>query len=416
MACPPNTHLCAQTTLARGLCIPKGEECNRRSSSIRNIPIVPIDPKSAEYGYKDGPDLGKQCYYTHHTMTLNSHVKFENPEEVPTPFSCLTYNIWGLAKNNDIKKLFDLRMPLLVKTLRETNADMLCLQEISSFAYDRLKTHFAEYKFTSEVYPADGAKRRNRGVDVYFLSKYRPAALYIYGLEGVLGYANALMVIEYPNLLVFNLYSQAGSKSSLGQEHKWLHYSRCRYDILESIRDLIDSSFSDFKEKQIIICGDFNFHLDGEVGDWPEMEMIHTLKGDGFVDSYRSVNPTKPGFTEDTDLNKMRWNQKLVEKFFRFDAVLYKGPLVTKKSEVIGLGEECLSQEDTDWFIQKLSEARGGREGQLKYCGGKWMDQLPINPSDHFGVLSTFGPLRSRSRSKSKSKRVQSNTKKQRHK
>ena len=49
---------------------------------------------------------------------------------------------------------------------------------------------------------------RNRGVEVYFLSKYTPKRVAIYGLPGVLNYANSMMVIEYPNLVIFNLYSQ----------------------------------------------------------------------------------------------------------------------------------------------------------------------------------------------------------------
>jgi hypothetical protein len=145
------------------------------------------------------------------------------------------------------------------------------------------------------------------------------------------------------------------------------------------------STFSDIQ--QFIICGDFNFHLDGTLEDWPEMEMIHKLKSDGFVDSYRKVN-RDPGYTEDTDLNKMRWNQKLIEKFYRFDAILYKGPLAVKKSVVMGQEEACLSKADSNWFIDKLSDAKGGREAELKRCVD---GTLPINPSDHFGVLTWFG-------------------------
>lgn len=396
--CPEKSPiLCPKESISRGLCVPQAEDCDTRSNSLRNIPLLDINPLSAKYGYKNSPDLGKHCYYTNMTMTLNYSQTYNNPDTIPDTFSCLTYNIWGLAKNDTIKKLFDLRKPILEQTIRDSGADMLCLQEISSFAYSKLERLFLEYRFASEIpYRKKSAEQRNRGVDVYFVSKYRPAAIYIYGLEGVLGYANALMAVEYPNLVVFNLYNQAGSKSSPGQEEKWLHYSRCRYDILQSIRDLMMSTFSEIQ--QFIICGDFNFHLDGSVEDWPEMEMIHTLKKDGFVDSFREVHPdpdTEPGFTEDTNLNKMRWNQKLIEKFYRFDAILYRGPLAVKKSVVMGQEEECLSIPDSTWFIDTLSEAKGKDKDKLKTCED---GRLPINPSDHFGVLTWFGPTKSKSR------------------
>jgi exonuclease III len=401
--CPKESPVyCEQDTLSRGLCLPEGEDCNVRSDRVRDIPLLDINPLSAKYGYRDSPDLGKHCYYTNHTITLNYHQKYEHPESIPSDFSCLTYNIWGLAKNDTIKKLFRLRKPLLIETIEKLDADLLCLQEISSFAYEELKDLFATYPFASEIpYPHNASKKenRNRGVDVFFLSKYRPSDIYIYGLEGVLGYANALMVIVYPNLLIFNLYGQAGSKSSPGQEKKWLHYSRCRYDILESIHDLIDSQFKDFtkKGKQIIICGDFNFHFDGTLNDWPEMEMIHTLKKEGFRDSFREKYPDKdkhPGFTEDTDLNPMRWNQKLIEKFYRFDAILYRGPLAVKQSKVIGQEVAPLSKEDSEWFLSDVSEAYSMSQLATLESG------LPINPSDHFGVLTTFGH-RSKSRARS---------------
>ena len=385
--CPEKSPIyCEQNTLSRGLCVPNATDCNIRANSPRNIPIYEINPLGSKYGYRDSPDLGKHCYYTNMTMTLNYTQKFDDAEEIPSNFSCLTYNIWGLPKNKDIKHLIDLRKPLLEKTIRGLDADILCLQEISSFAYNKLQGLFSEFKFVSEIpYPENGEKRRNRVVDVFLLSKYTPSSIYIYGLEGVLGYTNSLMVVEYPNLIIFNLYNQAGSKSSPGQAEKWLHYSRCRYDILQSIYDLIKSTFSG--AKQYIICGDFNFHLDGTVIDWPEMEMIEKFKQDGFVDTYRNIN-SDPGYTEDTDLNKMRWNQKLIEKFYRFDAILYKGPFTVKKSELVGLEEMCLSKQDSEWFIDNLSDAKGSRKHELKRCNGN----IPINPSDHFGVLTWFGP------------------------
>ena len=414
--CPEKSPvLCGPDTLSRGLCVSSEADCNSRSPSARNVPITPEDAIGAKFAYTE-EGLGRHCYYTDQTIKLDFYKSYPDGERVPDNFSCLTYNIWGLAKNAKLQKLFGLRQPLLEKTLRGSGADMLCLQEMSEFSYGKLAGLASEYKFASEIpYPAAGTPtpaQRNRGVDVYFLSKYRPSAIYMYGVQGVLGYANALMAIEYPNLVIFNLYSQAGSKSSPGQQLKWLHYSRCRYDILQTILDLIKSrpdSVAGRKPmcqgKQVIVCGDFNFHLDGDLDDWPEMAMIEEFKRDGFVDSFRKVHPDAaavPGFTEDTDLNVMRWNQKMIDKKYRFDAVLYKGHLAAKKSEMIGLEYECLEPADSKWFIENISEAKEDQRELLARCPGK---KIPINASDHFGVMTWFGPSGSRSRSITRSHR-----------
>ena len=398
--CPEGLVFCSPDTISRGLCVQDPADCNSRSSFARNVPITPENAIGARFAYTE-ESLGNHCYYTDTTIKLDFYKSYPDGEPIADKFSCLTYNIWGLAKNDKLQKLFSLRQSLLEKTLRASGADMLCLQEMSAFSYVQLAGLISEYKFASEIpYPAHGtptAIERNRNVDVYFLSKYKPSAIYMYGIKGVLGYANALMAIEYPNLVVFNLYNQAGSKSSPGQQLKWLHYSRCRYDILQTIFDLIKSSpDSDARRKpmcqgkQVIVCGDFNFHLDGDLNEWPEMAMIENYKKDGFVDSFRHVHPDAsavPGFTEDTDLNVMRWNQKLINKKYRFDAILYKGHLTPKRSEMIGLEYQCLEQTDSKWFVENISEANEEQRDLLAKCPG---NKIPINASDHFGVITWF--------------------------
>jgi exonuclease III len=388
LKCPEQSPVfCEKNTISRGLCVPKEEDCHIRSNSFRNIPILEVNPLSARYGYKDSPELGRHCYDSNRTIEYNYINEYEDADVIPPEFSCLTYNVWGIARDERYRKLFNLRLPLLEKTINDLDGDILCLQEISRFAFDKLQSVINKYKFVSEIFYDDVIhQERKRSVDVLVLSKYNPSSVHTFGLRGVLGYTNALIAIKYPNLLVFNLHNQAGSKSSPGQQDKWLHYSRCRYDILESIRDLIDSNFADMKNEQIIICGDFNFNLDGSLDDWPEVEMLNQLKSDGFIDTYRYVN-SDPGYTEDTKLNKMRWNQKLIEKIYRYDAVLYRGPLQVRSSELVGLLEGCLSKRQSQWFIDNLSDAKGGREGELERGEDNC---IVINPSDHFGVLTKF--------------------------
>lgn len=398
--CPKSAPiLCGPTTISRGLCVENISQCSTRSASSREVPKTPENTVGKKYSYTED-FLGRHCYFTEGTLKIDYDQSFTDGESVPTTFSCLTYNIWGLAKTDEQKHLFGLRQPLLEKTIRESGADLLCLQEMSRFSYERLSPLIAEYRYASELpYPATGSRpvaERNRAVDTYFLSKYKPSRTTLYGLPGVLGYEDCLLVVEFPNLVVFNLYNQAGSKSSPGQTHKWIHYSRCRYDILQTIYDMIVRRYID---KSIIICGDFNFHLDGEIEEWPEMEMLHRFFALGFVDTFRAVNPSENGFTEDTDRNVMRWNQKLIEKHYRYDGIFYRRALessVAVTSKLIGVDHQCLSAEESKWFIQKMSEVKPDELDLLVRCVQRSRKvHIPINASDHFGVLTQFATAQS---------------------
>ena len=402
--CP---HVCGPETVSRGLCVEDPADCHRRVPGLRQVPPTPVDTKGKQYAYVE-EFLGRHCYFDEASLKIDYDRHYEDGEAVPPTFSCLTYNIWGLANSEKHRHLFTLRQPLLESTIRETGADLLCLQEMSEFAYERLKPLLREYPFASEVpYPASAASR-NRSVDTYFLSKYKPSRVTMYGLPGVLGYENCLLVIEYVNLVVFNLYNQAGSKHSPGQQHKWIHYSRCRFDILETIHDMIRRHYMD---KSVLICGDFNFHLDGSRDEWPEVEMLDRLKAMGFQDTFRIANPTDPGFTEDTDFSHMRWNQKLLDKHLRYDGVLYRAaaahsPWSIRSSKLIGADYVCLSKDDSAWFIENMSDVKPDEIHRLAQCASPRSREkrIPINASDHLGVLTVFGPVSSSSRRKTRSR------------
>ena len=394
MACPPETpYLCKKKTLQRGLCVKERSECGVRVSRKRSVPAgAGASELGARYGYAEA-DLGRSCYLDAAAVAANTDydIRYEGGEPVPASFSFLTYNIWGLAKKEVNKHLFGLRKNLLVGTILAADADLCFLQEMSQFAYGELEVPLiGHYPYASErPFPAAGTPtpaERRRQVEVYCLSKYQPSRIRMIGIEGVLGYKNSVMIVEYPNLVVFNLYSQAGSRSSPGQEQKWLHYSRCRFDILETIHDIM---VRDYHGARMVLCGDFNFDLDGSRANWPEVAMLRKIKRLGFVDTFPHVNSSDPGYTEDTTNNVMRWNQKLIEKHYRFDAVLAKG-LRPTESRLIGTESEELSPADSDWFIEKISECAGDRSRLRGYDVAT--GRLQINPSDHYGVLTTFAP------------------------
>jgi len=353
-----------------------------------------------KYGYVEDY-LERNCYLDAAAIVANTDYEatFTDGEHVPDSFSCLTYNIWGLTRTEEQRHLFTLRKDLLVRTILEANADICCMQEMSTFAYEQLagplihridpNTGRAMYAYASEVpYPVAGSKsveQRNRCVEVYCLSKYRPSRIRIIGLLGVLGYKNSLMILEFPNLVVLNLYNQAGSRKSPGQAHNWAHYSRCRAEILQTIHDIITAEYAG---KHIIFCGDFNFHLDGARGEWPELATMRRILHMGFVDTFRHRNPHDPGYTEDTDLNFMRWNQKLIEKKYRYDGIFAKGAWFIRDSRLIGTESQLLDEENSTWFLKNISEFVPGGAHKL---AGTHEGLVPINPSDHFGVLTKFG-------------------------
>ena len=407
--CPADTpYLCGTSTISRGLCVADPAECAVRSVGPRPIPQIEVNGAGAAYGYID-TFLGQHCYVSPADLTIDYEARFTDGEPVPPSFSLLNYNMWGLARKENQRRLFRLRKEFLQTTIAATGADIVCLQEMSAFAFHEMRPFIESYKFASEIpYPAT-EENRNRSVDTYCLSRYKPSRIVTYGIPGVLDYTNCFTVLEFPNLVVINLYSQAGSKYSPGQGPKWIHYSRARYDILETIYHLIVRDYSDVST---ILCGDFNCDLDGSLEEWPELEMMQMMKDDGFKDTFRYLYPDEPGYTEDTDLNHMRWNQKLMYKQYRYDAILYRrmglGRWAPRASRIIGLESMYMNAADSAWFLAEISEAEGPAllHGVAADAAGQMI--LPINPSDHFGVLTQFGsPVRRFTRKKSQKSRRQ---------
>ena len=387
--CPAiNPILCGKYTLARGLCVNKKKDCRKRTLKSRNIPILQSPGKGSRYGYVND-NIGKGCFVADSKdLIMDYEAKFTLSDEIPKTFTLATYNIWGLSKSPNLQKLFKLRKQTLIESIQSLKADMICAQEMSEFSYNEMKSFIGTYNFASEIpYPASKTNR-NRNVEVYFLSKYRPKRIAVYSMPGVLSYNNSMMVVEYSNLIIFNLYNQAGSKDSPGQAQKWIHYSRCRYDILNIIYNMCKTYY---KEKSIAICGDFNFHMDGTKEAWPEIAMLEKFTKFGFIDTYRSLNDDA-GLTEDTDKNFMRFNQKLIDKKYRYDAVLYRPyneSWAPVNSEVKGTKMKFLNEANSKWFLEEISEAKS--VATLK--GVKLTKegfQIPINASDHFAVVTSF--------------------------
>ena len=134
-----------------------------------------------------------------------------------------------------------------------------------------------------------------------------PKTIKMIPLGGNLTYTNSLMIIEFDNFNIYNCYLQAGSKHSIGQEKLYIHYSRCRLQLLEYIMTRLD------KITPSILLGDFNINLNDTIDNYPELRGINKLINEyNFIDTW-TINKND-GYTENTDINIMRWNDKMKDK------------------------------------------------------------------------------------------------------
>ena len=110
ISCPNDKPLlCGTSTKSMGICVENKEECKIRTLENRDIPNLPNNNSDEnKYGYSTG-NLGKSCYVNYNDLILDYEQNNEIFDELPSNFKLLTYNMWGLAKNDHLKKLFKLR-------------------------------------------------------------------------------------------------------------------------------------------------------------------------------------------------------------------------------------------------------------------------------------------------------------------
>jgi exonuclease III len=298
--------------------------------------------------------------------------------KIPSPFKIATQNALGLywgsyrekpAEGSPVEASYDimeLRTALLRDFLNKNSPDFICFQESTRTWIDLLdKDRVPEiYPY---IYPTESEMieqaRNGANATVSIMSKYPAKRATTYMLQGNSSYFNALGIYEFENLIIVNVYMQAGAEISPGQKYKWENYARCRRQQLMFIKQKIDSIRG---SKAIVVLGDFNFELNsiryqGEgVGaaardenrhliyepsasdmKWAEHKFLVGEKGLNLNDSYKELHIDDPskdvreGFTEYTDVNTFRFLGKLEEKMLRYDGIFFNNDLVPISSEVI---------------------------------------------------------------------------------
>lgn len=391
------SHLCTNDTINVGLCVSNSKACNKLDYNISNVELPTAKnitkeeseelESLKEVGLKKGyveNNLSKSCY-----VQKNKPIKYKNKFEIPNnEFSIITLNIMGIYRDKpDVLNLMKKRIQMLQQEILDVKPDIMCFQEMSVTSFNLLYTKEISdiYKYYYEQNFENIMTDRGKDIEVFVISKYPIEQVTIYKLEGNLDYTNSLAVYEFGNLIVINLYLQAGSKKSPGQMYKANHYARCRIQELLFIDSLI-KKIPNNKKIPVVLLGDFNFDLNGSEEEWPEITHLRNLK---FKDSWIESNPKldkKQGNTEETDINTMRWNNKLEEKHFRYDAILYKN-LKSIESKIIcnkpHLIEDKLLEESYKNAI--IPKDKIDHPDIIKKNG-----KYELFISDHFGVLTKF--------------------------
>jgi exonuclease III len=394
-SCDEDAYTCPTDTKNFGLCVKDRNICNADEYLDSDVSLPKLQPGATDSEIeqiKEQEDTGIRKNY-HSTYLKNScyiqrsePIIYDYSFKVKKTFKIATINAMGIYRgNNDVLELMKLRMEMLAEEIATRDIDIICFQEMSSVAFDLLYTQNLRKKYQF-FYESDlDLEGRKKDIEVFILSKFPVKRVTIYPLEGNLGYTNSLGVYEFNNLVVVNCYLQAGSKKSPGQKYKYINYSRCRSQQFYFIKSIVDR----FGEKPCVILGDFNFDLNGTVEEWPEKAKLEEL---GFIDSWTGGSDPS-GLTENTDINTMRWNAKFETKHYRYDAILYKGPIqVAGSSRVIFDTPKRLEGKQNSYYERSILPAKMNEElsSQLRYSKKGSGSDYDLFISDHFGVMARF--------------------------
>ena len=341
---------CPHNTLNMKLVVENPEDCNnvRATGKIREL-TDPVDIIKAKEGERKGyvlSNLHRNCYIKEGFSDTKQFVyEYQNPVNPSSDLSIATYNIMGIDRNDNQKWLIEQRIPLIVAEIKSNNIDIVCFQEMSLTFYNLLQKELSDYVIFENLSELSYLLKDNKSFDIIdtfndplvkstYTSRHHgiecsvaikkplhPKRIIIDPIGGNLPYTNSLMIIEFENLVVFNCHLQAGTKFSPGQEKLYLNYCRCRAQLLEYIIEKIKT----YDSLPFIILGDFNIDLNDDGTNFPEIDIIDKkIKGElGFIDNWTQVNKSI-GYTENTDINLMRWNDKFMEKKTRVDGIFSK--------------------------------------------------------------------------------------------
>ena len=459
--CDINKIECPDNTINFGLCVNKNrpELCNSFEYDYTNIDEVSLPNLCVDdvVEYNQNVIRGKEKRYSpdnfikpcvnmaeDNKMTI---IENETGDDIPANFSIITLNAMGIYRGKEtihvtedgsymgespVLILMSLRAKIVRTFLQQEQPDIICFQEMSehffTFLYkdglDRIYPHYYEKNITEGMIKREASK----DIDVFILSKYNPKKISIYALTGNLDYTDSLGVYEFNNLIVLDVYLQAGSKASPGQKYFWKDFSRCRSQQLGFVKKIIQSYI---ETKGVIVLGDFNFDINSigtdDADNWPESKILQSLNmNDSWLEA--NNNPEKMssnwelGLTENTKVNTLRFNSKLEEKMFRYDAIFFNNKLNVLHSQVIfNKGQPLTELKDIQAYEEVIIPNSIKKNSNLmsKIIKND-RNTYDLFASDHFGVISMFsfnsGGKKYIKKKKNKSKKSKKYIKKKKNK
>ena len=389
----PETHnfKCDIDTKNYNLCVKNQSICNDENYSKNDvrIPVANILSAQDEDDYLDDKCKSKRAYdynLANSCMHQNLPIIYEYDNSISlSNFSICTLNVMGICRQGQLDHdLLIERVNILRNYILNGDCDILCFQEMSVKFFNALYT--ADVK---EIYPYcyeenltdELLTTRNKDIEVFTMTKQPLSKVTVYELEGNLNYTNSMGIYEYENLIIFNCYLQAGSNKSIAQEKKWLHYSRCRSQQLTFIKSLIDTQY---KDKNIVMLGDFNFNIDDKNMVWPEQSIFDSLM---LQDSW--INDDS-GYTENTDINSMRYNNKLINKHYRYDAIMCSKNMHINETKLICDQPSLLPKELNEAYEHIIIGNKSLLDKQKIRHNKDDPERYDLFVSDHFGVQTNL--------------------------
>ena len=327
------------------------------------------------------------------------------------PLTVLTYNIWfeggfnkpapldpvavdpntlgAVARGKYLLKIdtaeraasFVSRMSRVVNILRASQADVVCLQEVTPWS----REIFASDPFLTEIYAFSENPLGRYGV-LILAKKERAPSFQTHAMETMMGRDLVGVVVDLPSggapkrkVLVLTAHFESLSaapirKLQLEQAASVMNEKSLSDGVLRNMMSFFSGATP--KHPNTVLCGDFNFcsyrnfdkdsmPLENDVlrailPDHDDLWPTLVWPGEAESDGTTTPRAEDKGYTFDSELNH---NIRQTERM-RYDRVLSRcSDLIPRTIRLVGTEE---------------MEGEGG-------------NKYPMHPSDHFGLLATFG-------------------------